>query len=82
MWRCKNHFRVYPPPPPHAYDKVCLLCYKTENTFYPLLRIAELKVGDQASETHEMLFQVLSSLTCNPDAKNPDSEAEEAGRPT
>lgn len=80
MWRCKNHFRVYPPL--HAYDTVCLLCYKTENRLYPLLRIAELKVGDQASKIHEMLFKVLSSLTCNPDAKNPDSEAEEAGRPT
>lgn len=66
----------------HAYDKVCLLCYKIGNTLYPFLRIAELKVGDQASKIHEMLFKVLSSLTCNPDAKNPYSEAEKAGRPT
>lgn len=63
--------------PPHAYDKVCLLCYKIENTLYPLLR-----VGDQASKIHEMLFKVLYSLTCNPDAKNSDSEVEKAGRPT
>ena len=47
---------------------------KLGNMVYPFSCTAGLKEGELVPKIHEMLFNIFFSLSCNPDAKNPDAE--------
>lgn len=82
MWRNRNHFRL----PVSSPSPACLCAVrvyfvsKLGNMFYLFPCVAVLKENDLVLRKYQVIFDIVSSLICNAFTKNPDSEAQGAGR--